>query len=851
MSFKTTYILFGFLAFMIFIVAVAIIRTDGTDDKDTSQFVFPSTKSVRSPLKTEDIVQVEIDRKKPAEKIVLVRQPNGRWMMTQPPDYRASTTAVANLIQQLFDAKKDPKAAKNLTLEQCGLNEPTETVTLMPAEGKGKPLQLTVGEYDESKGSYAVMYVLSSDRGDKTPMAVLRSSLDSVLLPAKAFRDRDLLNPTTSDYKAVKISLPGKPTVALEKAGDNFRWRYTEPFPGDADYEGEPSRTPDAEGPNGVRSLLEDLAGLQVAYDSEKDNDFVADNVSDAGLAEFHLDPKSPQLRIEVTLAEKDNKTSKAILLIATTKKEREKDKDKDKDLGKDKNFYFARLENERNVVRLPAKGVEPLLRLLDKPDCLRERQLVTFAGGKTPDALEIKNETGTLEFFHPDPAKPWLLYRADTALSADNPTVTGLLSLLGENRKDLVYLDPKGIKDADLGLDKPAIVASFYVDGLAPPEKKEEKKDKKDEKKDDKKDGAKEEAKAVKPKLKDKVQPALKLLLVKSKKAGDSKAIVKREAGSDVSYVEVPMVLFERLNEGALGYLDKTLPPFNPGSFPAADKDVTKLVLLRDGTTFELSREAKEGAPWKIDKPTDLAGRTADNGAVNAILNTLNSLRALRLVAEKPSAEDLDKKYGLKNPTTRAVVTVTKEGKPTTFEYDFGKDDGDKQRFARQSQRDVVFVVDKSDLEPVRRDLLDLSILTFDLNKVQSLKLVGWRLPITLEVDRKGPKIWLPKVPPTAKLDEDKFERLLFDLSHLRAEKIVSRNTKPTAEQEMDVSKGALVIEITLEGGEKKPLKLTIGKQDGEAGFLAVAEGLPDIFLVSKALFQDPKSNFEYFLKK
>ena len=165
------------------------------------------------------------------------------------------------------------------------------------------------------------------------------------------------------------------------------------------------------------------------------------------------------------------------------------------------------------------------------------------------------------------------------------------------------------------LGLDKPDAVVRIWADSLPAEDRK------KDDKKEDKKD--------KKPEPKDKDKPAFTLSFGQ---LSEGKAAVERKRGGEKrsTVVLVPGKVRDQVREGPLAYLDKQLPPFSGNRFDAAT-NVTKLTLTRDGTTYELSREDKPDAPWKIDKPADFAGRTADSAAIKDILNDLNNLRASR----------------------------------------------------------------------------------------------------------------------------------------------------------------------------------------------------------------------------
>src|SRR5262249_34224438 len=149
-----------------------------------------------------------------------------------------------------------------------------------------------------------------------------------------------------------------------------------------------------------------------------------------------------------------------------------------------------------------------------------------------------------------------------------------------------------------------------------------------------------------------------------------DDLVAVKRQVGDDTALLEVPETVLKAVREGPLAYLDKALPKFEDG-FPV-DKNVTKLVIER-GTTYEIVKETKDKQDtWKIKKPTEQDGRNADPQAVGAILGALNRLTALKLVSDKPG-DELLRSYGLKPPQTKVTVTVTKDGKDTAYEYEFG----------------------------------------------------------------------------------------------------------------------------------------------------------------------------------
>src|SRR5439155_6767264 len=103
----------------------------------------------------------------------------------------------------------------------------------------------------------------------------------------------------------------------------------------------------------------------------------------------------------------------------------------------------------------------------------------------------------------------------------------------------------------------------------------------------------------------------------------------VKRETDKDSTVVTVPTTVLDRVKQGPLAYMDRSLPAF--------DGEVTKVVLNRGAETVELVREKKDDkTTWKIVQPKDLEGRPANGFTVDGIVADLKNLRADKLVEEK-----------------------------------------------------------------------------------------------------------------------------------------------------------------------------------------------------------------------
>jgi len=852
MSFKTTYWLFGILFLLVAVFGLALYLDPLPVDLDA--FVFPSAQDKKNPVNRDKVARVVVQQNKPkAEKFTLERHPEqARWVVKKGD---ATYDAAGNLVEQFADdvikaqrASKEPLSGP----ANYGLDEPTAAVTIELTDGR--TLLLKVGDSTSGKAN-AFTYVQSSDRPNI--LAVKKADLEKVARPDTYFRERDLLAGSAMTVQSVGLSHTAEgaakePAVQLVKKAD--RWAFELPFQGDADNLSTDLKVEAGQPPANMSAILDQITKLRVDYTDEKTNDFVASGVTD--WAKYGLNKEGDLLTIDVTRTEQRNPTlpkeegegtsapktltSKQGLVVAVGKKVDDKT---------DK--YYARKVGENVVVMVPAGPINALLELLKKPDAARDRHLLTLdSERRVPNAIKLEGGGSDIEFYKRDKLAPWQMYRgAETKPAAlDENVVKGVLSLLGQDKMIEGFPPASPTRDADLGLDKPSLVASFWVDGIA--------EEKKDEKKDDKKDG-KEEPKpdpTAKPKLKSPDKPTAKLTFGKVNK--DKKTVyVKREIPDEPAAVfEVKQVLFDRLSEGPLAYLDRKLPQFRDGTTEVT-AGVTKVQFTHQGKTTEIVRD-KDDAPWKVVQPKNLEGRLADPFAVSTLLGNLNRLLATKYLAEKATPVQLTNDYGLNPPANKAEVTLTKDGKPVTYEFLFGKETPDGAnvfaKFGGAFGDETVFTIDKSTLNLFDRQLLDPAVFKFDPAKVKEVALRGWSgtagFPLTLEVARTDDKNWEVKAgPPKADftLDSAKVNTLLTHLSNLRAERFVAAD----AAQKIDVKLGGLSIKLTLDG-EEKPLTLTLGEADGQ-GLFAAASTLPgDTVVVSKFLFDGPKGSMAYFKK-
>lgn len=850
MNFKTTYGLFG--ALLVLLAGAAIWFLTGPKP-GTEGLLLPAAKALQLKAKDFDTLTIEVKQPK-AEKLVFKRIDDKRWRMEQPIDGRADGNAVDRVIDDLLGARRDGKEDIPKNLGDLGLDSPPVTVTLGRKEGQSYTVSL--GNVTNG-GMNAQVFALASDR-PKDPVPLKRSSISSLLKSegnqagsagefAKAasdFRSKELLlegagfNPAES---VSSVSLKNdKTNIIVSKQLDNT-WKYDKPDnygPAESRGESTGTTTTDASAPMGVEPLLNSLSAIKPAT-----ADDVVDGTTD--FAQYGLDPDKASFQVEVTR----KGDSKETLLIGK----------KDDATGK----YFVRVAGEKSIAKVPGNLVDPIRKLLEHPGSMRDKQLLSFAPAGA-DAIDIKlgGDDKVLELRKVGTPPTWKLFDPDgTSQLANARSVIDLLAALGGKIvKDFPEL---GATDATLGFDRPSAELTLYVGGVIPDDKKEEKKDdakdkKKDEPKDKAKDDTKEKgkdeakdkaaepAKPSKPKMK---EPSARLIVGKrDKDLLYLRRIVKDKDGKESKTdFAVSETLWAKATRGRMDYVDPTLP-----SFVAANAN--KLNFFRGNEAFSVEKPEK-ATGWIIRQPADRADRQADPAIVDSILQELATLNAVRLWSEKPSERELER-YGLKNPKFKATVTIKDGDKTSDREYLFGAETDDKTGiYAKQSERDIVFVVGKGVIPSLEAgEIQDPVVFRIDPNRVTSIKLTGWKdivgQPTTRELERKGPGNWSLKGDDKIKISAGQAESLLNALTMVRAEKFVVHKSGPKDEQKLVVPQGALEIEIRVDG-EKDPITLTIGAPDqpDNRHYHAVSNRLSgDVFLIPKGIFEAIKAKPGFF---
>ena len=409
--------------------------------------------------------------------------------MKEPYTVRTSSAEVDNLVQQVATAQCE-KSSMSSNLSEYGLDSPRVVVMLKKGDQEWK---LNVGT--ESSGAGAVLYV-STGAKPSEPMAIRKMSVNTIFATTNSFRDHDLLTGASS---ATEVALNSKDHALDLQKKDESQWRFVKPPYGPANASGPPPmgfQPPMDKKMDGVRELISAATDLKVLTD----DDFLADGVSDADLAEkYGLDKDNPAtLRIALKSKAGDEEKTQTLLIGKDApppeeKKEDKKDEKKDskkdskKDDKKDEKkpepkpkYYYARLESEHAVVRVPEAKVKPLLDVAANPDPLRSRDLIALQPPlQKVDAIDMQAGAELVKLRLVD--GKWVLYH-NGAHATDGEIVPDMVeAITGFNRFTgsrspvvKTFVD----KDEGIHFDKPDRVVSVWVNGLKKEEKKEEKKE-------------------------------------------------------------------------------------------------------------------------------------------------------------------------------------------------------------------------------------------------------------------------------------------------------------------------------------------------------------------------------------
>ena len=829
MNLRTTYFLFA-AVLVVLVVFVLVLSLGPRGDADDYLFASLRPEKAKSDeiadLK-KTIQRVEIERNQPSGDTLAFEKEGTTWVLAKPYRAKIESAAIERVVGALIDARLEKKLPP-VSLADAGLDSPSAAITLVK---DGKPHRVALGNM--TIGSGGRVYAVSADK-PKKPIAFRRASIDEILIASaeNAGTAGEALKPI-SDYRPRNFLADGSPipwdTVQKVTLKEGVKelvlqkdpaggWHFLKPGDyGAADPEGDPSG-PSADNIAGVKPLLSRVASL--AMPAAADILEGEDNFAKYGVAEG-----KESLRIEFG---RTSGSGEALLIGAKADDKGEK--------------VYARLNGERCVVKLDAKALEPIRKVIAAPNALRDRTLTALPPSEI-DAIDIKmSGAKPIELRRLD--AQWRIFEGGDASELANSVVVQQLIGVLTQRRNIVDFPDSAAGDKVRGLDPPAVEIALWRDGVIKEEKKEEKKE-------DKPAQPKEEKKpepVKRPSLKGEASLRLKF---GSKEKGN--VFVRRQVGVGSDLLTLQEAVSATATRPLVDYLDLTLPSFNPAN-------VTKITFNRGPVKYEIEKDRGDpnSGVWKILKPADLAVRASDTEKINRIVFSLMGLQAVKLVSRKAADAELQR-FGLKPPKTEAVVTIKDEKEPHV--YQLGNETDDKLHYyAKLTGSDRIIQVAKAALsELTDAGLSDPNIWRLDPQKVLGIKFSGWKnLPGAkvqlLDLVRKSPTEWTSKDQPALVVDVAKAEAFAASLNIVRADHFIKLTGGPDPTHQLDIQAGALTLEVSI-AGEKESFTLTIGaeiKREKTDYYYAISNRVPGaVFLVFKERFAELRSKGPNYLQK
>ena len=192
---------------------------------------------------------------------------------------------------------------------------------------------------------------------------------------------------------------------------------------------------------------------------------------------------------------------------------------------------------------------------------------------------------------------------------------------------------------------------------------------------------------------------------------------------------------LFDTLNKSQLvDFMDTSLVNFN-------NDDLSKLTLYSDNVLVNLIHDKKDSQKWTIAKPTSMKANTA---TINSLLFDLKDARIIKFLKTNSKNSQVT---GLAAP--RKEITLTyKNGK--TWSLILGDITSNKTHyFAKRTEEDVVFTLQKTTVEKIFRslhDLKDRTLFEFKNDHVKEIQINNNKKAYTLKKSKNKWTLTLPK---------------------------------------------------------------------------------------------------------
>ena len=781
MNFRSTYLLLGAVCVGLAVLGIYVFTGDsGPANPAAEGYLLRPFKAAAITPDKVTTVEIEYPGRTP-ELVTFVRETTG-WKMTLPAPGRVDSASVEAIVNALLNAKADKSADITANLATHGLETPGVKVTL-----KAGTLSATVALGDVLLGGdRAVVYVTTDDRPGKA-QAVKRNDVQTLFKGevTKAGPAADFVK-GLSDFRPLRLLgdglvdaanqvrsfriIDGKDEMAIFRTPENV-WKFRLPADfGDAEPDGDgamPGVKDNKVTITSVRQLLNEITNIRpgtAAQLLEKPGD----------LAQYGLDPnKSKPMQIDFSRDDGIQET----MFVGDVVKADNTDR------------YYARHQGDNLVAEVNASAVRAVREAMKAKRLLRDRTVAKLVAPRV-DAIDVAANGETFQLRQV--GGQWSVYDAEgNRRPAKRFMVDELLGTL--TKRQLAT----GFPNADIpedrrGFTKPAVELKVWEGGIVSAAKADP--------------AAKVDPTAM-PKV---TAPPTAVFRFGNKDVGDV-VFLRRILGEATADFYVPLTTLTAAERPRLDYIDAAFKSFGVDQVTkfsfTAGKDLVELERPDDG---KLAREAA----WKITGPESMKGRPVDAGKAADLLNTVGLMRPVKVAADRPKDEALNR-LQVAAGTARARVTV-KHKELGELVYDFGADAGtDKKNvYLKTGPENIVYEVDRAVFDKLQKaDVQDTVIHRVEQVKVKSVKVTGWQATVgerkTLEFERGKDGKWALKGG-AFEIDPKKVDQLLADLSAPPSEKLVAAKTGPKLEHNLDPAKNALDVELDVDGAGKVTVQIS-----------------------------------------
>jgi hypothetical protein len=318
------------------------------------------------------------------------------------------------------------------------------------------------------------------------------------------------------------------------------------------------------------------------------------------------------------------------------------------------------------------------------------------------------------------------------------------------------------------------------------------------------------------------------RLTLCIGRKTPDGAAAYARFPGGSTVFL-LSASLAANLSKGPQDFRDRKVIAFKPDR-------LSRIVLKYPATELELRRKGQE---WQVRRPAKTA---ADEEAVNSLLATLENMEAVAFIADQP--KDLAE-YGLAAPALS--LSLWRKGDGSAGQVQFGsKTEGD-QIFARRADEKSVFSVKGSDFREVAKQFADLrskKVIAFNRDDVKTIELAS--PPLWLICERRGKDKWQITSPRRMAADMSSVDDLLFNLSDLRAERIID---EPAGQMVDALSRPVASVRLGMKpGGERE---VDFARAADQQKLYARTDATGPVFVVSSDILKSVRADLAHWRDK